>query len=90
VSVSLNLPAEWHIKSIIKGHAIVTKNYIMSLNRTQGARDFAVGGGTALQAVRSRFRFPMVSFRPHYGAEFDSASNRNVYQEYFLRGKGGR
>jgi len=26
-------------------------------------------------------------FRPHYGREVDSASNRNVYQEYFLRGK---
>ena len=30
------------------------------------------------------------SFRPHYDPEVDSASNRNEYQEYFLRGKGGR
>jgi len=30
------------------------------------------------------------SFRPHYGPEFDSASNRNEYQGYFLGGKGGR
>ena len=30
------------------------------------------------------------SFRSHYGPEFDSASNRNEYQEYFLEGKGGR
>jgi len=29
-------------------------------------------------------------FRLHYGPEVDSASNRNEYQEYFLRGKGGR
>jgi len=28
------------------------------------------------------FSFP--SFRPHYGPGFDSASNRNEYQEYFL------
>jgi len=28
--------------------------------------------------------------RPHYGPGVDSASNRNVYQEYFLGGKGGR
>jgi hypothetical protein len=28
--------------------------------------------------------------RLHYGPEVDSASNRNEYQEYFLRGKGGR
>ena len=25
------------------------------------------------------------SFRPHYGPGVDSASNRNEYQEYFLR-----
>ena len=30
------------------------------------------------------------SFRPHYGPEVDSASNRNEYQEYFLGGKDGR
>jgi len=30
------------------------------------------------------------SFRPHYGPGVDSASNRKVYQEYFLGGKGGR
>jgi hypothetical protein len=29
------------------------------------------------------------SFRPHYGAGVDWASNRNEYQEYFLVGKGG-
>jgi len=31
------------------------------------------------------------SFRPDYGTMFDSASNINEYQEYFLRGgsKGG-
>jgi len=33
---------------------------------------------------------PDVYFRPRYGLEFDSASKRNEYQEYFLRGKGGR
>ena len=31
-----------------------------------------------------------LSFRPHYGLGVDSASNRNEYQEYFLRSKGGR
>jgi hypothetical protein len=34
---------------------------------------------------RSRVRFPMVSLDGVY-----SAYNRNEYQEYFLRGKGGR
>jgi len=29
-------------------------------------------------------------FRPHCGPGVDSASNRNEYQEYFLRFKGGR
>jgi len=60
-----------------------------------GARGGAVGWGTALQAGRSRVRFPMVSlefsltksFRPDYGSGVDSASNRNEYQEYFLKVK---
>jgi hypothetical protein len=30
------------------------------------------------------------SFRSHYGPGVDSASNRNEYQEYFPRSKGGR
>ena len=46
-----------------------------------------------LQIGRSPVRFQMVSleffidvksFRSHYGPEFDSASNTNEYQEYFL------
>ena len=30
------------------------------------------------------WNFSFTSFRPHYGPGFDSASNRNEYQEYFL------
>jgi len=37
-----------------------------------------------------RYQWNFSSFRPHYGPEIDSASNRNEYQEYFLGGKGGR
>jgi len=44
----------------------------------------AVGRGTALQTGRSR-----VPFRPQYDPGFDSFTNRNEYQEYFLGGKGG-
>jgi hypothetical protein len=54
-------------------------------------------GDTALQAGRSRARFPMVSleilltsFRAHYGPELAWSSNRNEYQEYFLEAKGGQ
>ena len=51
----------------------------------------------ALQAGRSRVRFPMVSLeffiyiihRPHYSPGVDPASNRNEYQEYILGSKGG-
>jgi hypothetical protein len=52
-----------------------------------------------LQIGRSLFRSQLVSvdffidiksFRSHYGPGVDSTSNRNVYQEYFLGGKGGR
>ena len=51
-----------------------------------GVRGGAVGWGTALQAGRSRVRYPMVSleFFIYYGPVVDSASNRNEYQEYFL------
>ena len=47
---------------------------------------------------RSRVQFPIVSLeffidiilRQHCGSGVDSASNKNEYQEYFLRGIGGR
>jgi hypothetical protein len=47
------------------------------------------GWGTALQAGRSRIRFPMVSLEffidsPTGCTVVDSASNRNEYHEYFL------
>ena len=46
---------------------------------------------TALQAGRSRVRFPMMSksFRPQYGPGVNSPSNRNEYQEYFWPGVQG-
>jgi len=61
-------------------------------------RGGAVGWRPALQAGRSRFRYRMMSpelsltwsFWPHYDPGVDSASNRNYYEEYFLREKGGR
>jgi len=52
---------------------------------------------TEQQTGRSRVRFPIVSlenffidiksFRSHYGPGVDSASNRNEYQEHFLKVK---
>jgi hypothetical protein len=48
---------------------------------------------SALQAGRSRVRFPVVSMEFFIDIiihGFDSASNRNEYQEYFLGGKGAR
>ena len=52
-----------------------------------------VGWGTALQAGRSRVRFPLVSlvfYLLHYVPAFYSVSNRSEFQEYFLGSKGGR
>jgi hypothetical protein len=58
----------------------------------------AVGWGTALQAERSRVRFPMLSLEYFNGIILsgrtmapgvDSACNRNEYQKYFLGGNGG-
>ena len=44
----------------------------------------------SIPACVSGFFIEVKSFRSHYGPGVDSASNRNEYQEYFLRGKGGR
>jgi hypothetical protein len=38
----------------------------------------------SIPAGVSGFFFDIKSFRSHYGPGFDSASNRNEYQEYFL------
>ena len=65
------------------------------LQYSSGVRGGKVGLGIALQAGRSRVRFPIVPLeffidagRPGLGV--DSASNRNKYQEYILRVKSGR
>ena len=56
-----------------------------------GTRGGATGWGTALPAGRQRVRFFIaIILPPHYDPEVDSASNRNGYQKYLLRGKGGR
>ena len=39
------------------------------------------------QLVSLEFFIDIKSFRLHYGPEVDSASNRNEYQEHFLRVK---
>jgi hypothetical protein len=44
----------------------------------------------ALFVVLPFFIFHFLSFRSHYGPGVDSASNRNEFQVYFLRVKGGR
>ena len=47
--------------------------------------------GRGLNSRLCQWNFSLTqSYRPHYGPGVDSASNRNEYQEYFLRGKGGR
>ena len=42
------------------------------------------------QLVSLEFFTDIKSFRSHYDPGFDSASNRNEYQEHLLGGKGGR
>ena len=41
----------------------------------------------SIPAAVTGFFFDIISFRSHYGSGVDSASNRNEYQEYFLRVK---
>ena len=62
---------------------------------TEGAHGSADGTRTALQAGRSRFRFPMVSLEFFIDINLPAAlwpwgRFRNEYEEYFLGGKGGR
>jgi hypothetical protein len=47
--------------------------------------------GCGFDSRRCHWNFSLTySFRPHCGPGVNSASKRNKYQEYFLRGKGGR
>ena len=46
-----------------------------------------LGVAGSIPASVSGFFIDIKSFRSHYGPEVDSASNRNEYQEYFLRVK---
>ena len=63
-----------------------------------GSRDGAVGWGTALQAGRSRVRFPILALEFFIDIILPAAlrhwgwlsPNRKEYHEYFLFGKGGR
>jgi hypothetical protein len=63
-----------------------------------GTRSGTFGWDPALQAGRSRVRFPMVSLEffidiilpATVWPRVDSACNGNEYQEYFLGSKGGR
>jgi hypothetical protein len=62
----------------------IIRRYVLKKWHAAGG---AVGWNTALQAGRSRFRFPTVSlefFNDIILPAADSASNRNEYQEYFL------
>ena len=44
--------------------------------------------GRGFDSRWSHWNFSLTySFRPHYGPGVDSASNKNEYQEYFLRVK---
>jgi hypothetical protein len=68
---------------------VISFNYPKKKGHADGG---AVGWCTALQAGRSRVRFPdgltgifhWQSFRLHYGPGIDSAFNTKEYQEYFL------
>jgi hypothetical protein len=53
------------------------------------SRHGAIDWGTALQAGRSRIGLPMASLQIFtdiilLGSEFESSSNKNEYQEYFI------
>jgi hypothetical protein len=79
------------MKSTLKTHELFIYGDIYSVSV---ARSDAVGLGTAIKAEKWRGRFPVVTLEFFMDIKFsaahdpgvDSASNRNKYQEYFLRG----
>jgi len=90
----------YHVPPICFGttHTIFRENLYTRCSLLKGARGGAVGWDSALQAGRSRVRFPMVSLEFFIDIILpvaiwpwiDSASNRNKYRDYFLRVKDGR
>jgi hypothetical protein len=76
--------------------SVLSNTFRIFFTYQMASRGGAVIWDTALQAGRSRVRFPMVSLtffhwhNPFCRTMVESASNRNEYQEYFLGGKGGR
>jgi hypothetical protein len=46
--------------------------------------------GRGFESRWCNWNFSLTSFGPYHVLGFNSASNRNEYQEYFLSGKGGR
>jgi hypothetical protein len=84
----------WHLMRVINWKRCESKrpsSVFGEVTIGMGARVSVVGWDIALQAGRSRVRFPMrsldfffqltYSFQPHYGPGVDSSSNRNEYQE---------
>ena len=43
--------------------------------------------GRSFDFRRCQWNFSLTSFPPHYGPGLDPTSNRNEYEEYFLRVK---
>jgi len=64
----------------------------LEMNSERCDSDVRERGGTALQAGRSRVRFPIGSFGFFSDSILPAALRtwRNVYQKYFLGGKGDR
>jgi hypothetical protein len=88
-----NIFSGWMILLFATFYMIFTIIYL-----EKGARGGTVCWGTALQAGRSRVRFPIVSLEFFIDTILPAAlwpwswlsSNRNEYQDYFMGGKGGR
>jgi len=65
----------WKVYFLSLGISVAQWVRCCATNRKEaGSNPDGVGG----------FFIDIKSFRPHYGPGFDSASNRNEYQEYFL------
>ena len=77
-----------HKKFYLHCPAFMLIRIILLFNEVQGDRGSTlVKVAGSIPAGVSGFFIDIKSFRSHYGPGVDSASNRNEYQEYFLRVK---
>jgi hypothetical protein len=97
VEISDGLPKEYILKAcyVLPNACLIRVKYsyiLWLLNRFIISLHFSGAllykpEGRGFDSRWCHWNFSLTSFRPHYGPEVDSVSNRNEYQEYFVEVK---